>query len=346
MNRRPLGADRWLMLLASLSLAGFVVVDLVAAARISKARIEAFANGLETAAARGAREPFAAEFAASRPLARDFAPPPPPRGTLFAPSATFTADELAKHAEERERRSRLRGRLAPPLALQAQLRGTEVVLSWEANPGNGVFLELSPESLLTAQYQVHRWRERETPTLLGAVPLAATRFVDETLGPRGGLVHYSLGAILKERIGAVETLIESSPRATVDLEVQDGFEFELLSGDAAKIVLQVTLIRDETRPTSQFEVDNGAQVGSILRLDGQEVDFRTGWKVDALSVEQATIERTRRVPMFNADGSRASGESGFLFRDDVRTVPVRRLIARLSDDRGNVRELTRDDEIR
>lgn len=264
----------------------------------------------------------------------------------FEPRAFFSDEEVAFFERRRSLVTDAIAKLAPPLGVHAERAGLEVSVKWEGNPANARLSEAEADgSLPPARYELHRWRDGEDPALVATMPLDTHEFVDRAIGLRAERLHYSVRTVLKERIGDVETLIQSSDAASIELALDELFEVSLIEVRDGKAVVEVTVPTETERRSHQFEVDKGAKVGSILRLDGSEVDFQTGLTLEVAESVETSSERKRRVPVFNPDGSQGVGESGYLFRDDVRKVPIRRMTVRLRDAFGRTRDLSRDVDI-
>lgn len=264
----------------------------------------------------------------------------------FDARAFFTEEEVEVFERRQNLVSDALSMLAPPLSVSAQRFGLDVEVTWTPNPLNDRLAEaVADGSLPPARYEVHRWRDGEDPALVATTPLDTSKFLDRGLGPRSERLHYSVRTVLKERIGDVETLIQSSEATSIDLTLEELFALRLIEVRDGKAILEVEVPTETERRSHQFEVDKGAKVGSILRLDGSEVDFQTGLTLEGAENVEASSERKRRVPVFNADGSQAVGESGYLFRDDLRSMPVRRHTVRLRDASGRTRDLTREVDV-
>jgi hypothetical protein len=342
--RRP-AAERVLALIAGGLAAIFLAIDGAGYFASNQRQLAKLGDSLREVSERADDGPVDRDLAQPKPLARGIDLVTAPTKWEFGHRSMFTDLEIAAWSAEAERRDKLRGDLSPPLRLRAERRGNDVEVKFDFNPANATLRDLGESSLLRAGYQLYRWRDREEPTLVANLGLNETSYRDRGIGPRAGTLQYSIKTVLKDRIGDVETLIQSSAVESIRLELDELFTLELLAATADRATLQVTVPIDDEQRSTHFEVEKNAPVGSILRLDGAETDFRTGLTLESIAIVETVSERQRRVPVFNADGSRATGESGFLFRDEIRKVPIRRTTVRLVAAGGGVRELVRDDDL-
>lgn len=345
-NRKPT-AERVLVVTAFALIVTFLLVDGAGFYRSSDGELARLNENLAELAQSHDDGPVDKALTANTPLAAGVAMVTAPSRLDFSRTTTFTDLEVASFEADRERRAKIRGEIAPPLNLRAQRRGDDVEVRFDPDPKNAALLTLDPASLLTAGYQLYRWRDRESPALVANLPIDQSSYRDRGLGPRAGAIHYSIKTVLKDRIGDVETLIQSSEAASVTLELEELFTIELLAATPERATFAITIPHEAEQRSAQFEVDKNAAVGSILRLDETQLDFTTGLILSGIEIVETTSERPRRIPVFNADGSRARGESGFLVRDEIRKVPVRRIRVTLTpaeDSASAARTLTRDDE--
>lgn len=345
--RRPT-AERMLVVVAFALIVVFLLVDGAGFYRSSDGELANLQTRLQEVAESHDDVPVDEALKAKTPLAAGLTLVTAPTRLDYSPATVFTDLEIAAFESERERRAKIRGEIAPPLELRAQRRGDDVEVRFDQNPANSAIAALDPASLLTAGYQLYRWRDRDAPTLVANLPISATQYRDRGLGPRAGTVHYSIRTVLKDRIGDVETLIQSSEPASVSLELEELFTLELLAATTEVATFRITVPVEDEQRSAQFEVDKNAPVGSILRLSESDLDFRTGLVLKGIEIVETTSERPRRIPVFNADGSRARGESGFLVRDEIRKVPVRRITVMLEPEASAAsaaRTLTRDEDL-
>ncbi len=353
MNPHPQGLrsvterDRILTLFAAGTILVFLAFDLIAYRGTSRGLLENRAHVLAKEANDSNEQATNERLAIEDPLVRPIAittTEHDPAALGIDPTAFFTDDELVAWRVEGARDTK-KHRVEPPLNVRAERRGSDVLVRWDPNPVNNPVGQGGTSSLLTVGYQVYRWHDREDPALVENAKIDVTSYLDRGVGPRGGALHYSVKTVLKDQIGNVETLIESSDPQSVRIELDELFELAIVSATDTRAVIAVTVPVDSDQRSHQFEVDKGAQVGSILRLDETEVDFRTGLTLESTTIVETVSRRPRRVPVFNADGSRASGESGYLYRDEVREVPIHRITCRLVDESGTTRELTREEDV-
>lgn len=239
----------------------------------------------------------------------------------------------------RERRTagELLAALEPPVELTAHATDEGVLLAWKPPPRLGELQrEVGRSTRLELVWRVYRWRPGDDPRLLDEVPIDTDRYLDRGLGPVGGRVFYSVFTALKGRIGGRDTLIQSESSRAIEIHVPDRNEIVLegLAGDsggeqasAAPKIRLVVRRTDDPRSASTFVVGEGEPVGSLVtNADGRTLDLRTGFVVRGIAIR--TVERrvTVRRPVFEPDGSRAfDPDRGFLFREEVRTIPARRL---------------------
>lgn len=345
--RRPT-PERILVWIAAALLGIFLLIDSAAYYRSSHGKLEQLRSSLLEISEQADDVAVERAISSKTPLGAGVSLVSAPSRLVFAESSSFTDLEIMVFRAERERRAKIRGDVSPPLRLRAERRGDDVEVKFDPNPTNSTLRDLDPASLLTAGYQLYRWRDREEPALVANLPISAISYRDRGLGPRAGVLHYSIKTVLKDRIGDVETLIQSSAAESVTLVLDEQFTLELVGATAERASLRVTVPVEAEQRSTQFEVDKNAPVGSILRLDETEVDFRTGLTLTAIEIVETVSERLRRIPVFNADGSRARGESGFLVRDEIRKVPVRRITVTLGSSDGSgaaTRTLTREDDL-
>lgn len=263
---------------------------------------------------------------------------------LEFPSSLFYEDQaIAEYRDRRSREDRYRRAIAPPLELRHERIPTGVLLVWDANPKNeAIAREVAGNPLLKTGYHIYRWRSGEQPQVIASGDLSQTRHLDEALGPRGGDVFYSVLTVLQGRIGTRETVIESERSATLTVHLDDAFELRLISGTTDTAVIEVTVPTSSGPRSERFEVSEGQSIGSVRQLDGAACDFATGLLVDEIGEVETVREERVRHPVFQPDGSRAFEENGFLFRDEVRKIPVQRLEVRCSGERVAPRVLSLD----
>ncbi len=264
----------------------------------------------------------------------------------FAAETFFSAAELSTYADRRSTEELFR-RIAPPLRLRWEPHGLAIELAWDRNPANdAIEREAAGNSLLSTGYRVYRWRVGETPRVIATGSLSQTRHLDEGLGARGGTVFYAVLTVLEGRIGEKDTLIESERSEVLTVVREDAFDVRLLgdatAGDEPRVRIEVTVATEEDLASATFDVGVGDTIGGPREVAGRTIDFHTGLEVAAIDVIAETRDETIRHPLFNPDGSRAFDETGFLFREEVRKIPVQRLEVRCDGDRGATRSLSVD----
>lgn len=335
---RTLDLDRILVLTGIFLLLIFLAFDVAFFNVVIDKELGASARSGSGAEVRYQKDPFKDVLVPTRPAealqATAFRAP-----RLDVPTDEFfTTEERAAYRQRAQRAVQLAKALAPPLGLKAVQRGQAVLLEWAPNPANEMLKEQQPTepdggSLQTAGYQIYRWRGGEPPTAIAIGNLDTTSFLDTGLGPRGGLVHYSVKTVLKNRIGPLETLRESVQSEPLAIEVADSFQLALLGGDEGKASLEVKVVPGDRELSHVFDVVPGAPVGAAIDVaaDGAapaRIDFFTGLTVESIHVIADEVQRTVHNPVFNPDGSRATDENGFKFNDEIETVTVHRLEVR------------------
>lgn len=266
-------------------------------------------------------------------------------GLQFESAAFYSAHELQEFRERGTRVDRYQRILAPPLALRSTRTSGGVLLEWDSNPSNDALqLEADANPLLKTGYRIYRWRAGAAPAVIATGKLTQTRYLDSDLGPRGGEVFYSVLTVLEGRIGTSDTVIESQRSETLTVQLADAFDFDLVSGTSDRAVVEVVLPEDPAlgvRPRHRFEVGVGDTIGALVVPEvGAPLNFETGWVVNEIREVNETRDQVARHPVFNPDGSRTSDENGFVFRDEVRKIPVRRLEVQCTDAGGTPRVLS------
>ncbi|MBK6942771.1 MAG: hypothetical protein IPH13_21570 [Planctomycetes bacterium] len=261
----------------------------------------------------------------------------------FAATAAFESTELASFADHKQRENRLDRTLAPPVALRWNRGPQGLLIEWDGSPRNdAVAREVAGNPLLTTGYRIYRWRADQEPAAVGKVPLDQTSFLDAEVGLQGGRVFYSVVTVLEGMIGNRDSLIESERSDVLTVDLEDRFQLRVLSGDATQATIEVTTDGPIGPRSMAFPVKPGSVIGALVSVDGMPADFQTGLTVTAIELVPATREERVRHPVFAPDGSRARDESGFVHRDDVRTVSFQRIVVRCVDARGSTRTLTLD----
>ena len=273
------------------------------------------------------------------------------RSLEFTPTIFFSDTDIAAWQERKSARD-LYQEISPPLALSSHRREDGVLLTWEPNPRNDAIAGLAADNpLLKTGYRIYRWRIGEEPAVIATGPLKQTSLVDDDLGIRGGLVFYSVLTVLEGRIGEIETLIESERSEVLEVDLEDAFGVRLLgyadgASDAdgprgphaedARVRIEVSL------PSVQhvFDVAAGETLGDLVEIDGRTVDLGTGLVIESVALIEDEQDETIRHPVFNPDGSRAFDETGFLFQEETRRIPIQRLEVRCAGDRGKTRILS------
>lgn len=267
-------------------------------------------------------------------------------GLQFEARAFYAEPELAAFRERRSHVDRYRAALAPPTDLRATRTALGVLLEWDENPENdAIRQEADSNPLLRTGYRIYRWRPGGEPAVIATRELGEARHHDTDLGPRGGEVFYSVLTVLEGRIGTNDTVIESQRSDTLTVRLEDAFELGVVAGTPDAATIEVRLLEDPEngrRPTARFEVAVGDRIGGPETFAGRVYDFDTGLTVNEIAEVSETRDEVVHHPVFNPDGSRASDENGFLFRDEVRKIPVRRLEIRCTDAEGTPRAVSLD----
>ena len=114
----------------------------------------------------------------------------------------------------------------------------------------------------------------------------------------------------------------------------------------APLTIEVSVGTEANPYSARFEVASGDSIGTVSSVDGEDgvrtVDFSTGLIVKEIVTVSDTRDEVIRHPLFNPDGSRASDETGYLTREEVREIPVQRLEVRCEDANGEIRFLSLD----
>ncbi len=264
----------------------------------------------------------------------------------FAAKTFYTDRELEGYRERRSKEDLYRG-IAPPLDLRWSQRKKGVQLEWSPNPQNAAIeADVRGNSLLKTGYRIYRWRMGEEPAVVATALLNQTSYLDQDIGPRGGLVFYSVVTVLEGRIGQRDTLIESESSDVLEVDLEETFELRLLGGTPEEAVVEVVVTFGNERLSSKFPVRKGDTIGRLAEIETQSglraVDFTTGLRVTEIAEIEHIREEVIRHPVFNPDGSRSFDETGFLFREETRKVPIQRLEVRCEDERGRPRSLSAD----
>ncbi|MFG0319842.1 MAG: hypothetical protein ACF8XB_21400 [Planctomycetota bacterium JB042] len=276
-----------------------------------------------------------------------------PTALEFAPEIFFGDAEMLAWRERRTAED-LYKEIAPPLKFAWERTDRGVILTWEPNPSNEAIARLADDDpLLKTGYRIYRWRIGEDPAVIATGSLEQTTHLDEDLGIRGGLVFYSVLTVLEGRVGGNETLIESERSAVLEVDLEDAFDVRLVGfadgvvsedgrfptpGPDARVAVEVTLPTVPPRRAT-FEVGLGERIGGVREVGREAVDFDTGLTVEDVRLVDDERSETVRHPMFDPDGSRAFDETGFLFREETRRIPIQRLEVRCTGDRGRSRTL-------
>lgn len=261
----------------------------------------------------------------------------------YAATAAFEPSDLASFADHKQREHRPDRTLAPPVALRWNRGPQGLLIEWDGSPRNdAVAREVAGNPLLTTGYRIYRWRADQEPAAVGKVPLDQTSFLDAEVGLQGGRVFYSVVTVLEGMIGNRDSLIESERSDVLTVDLEDRFQLRVLTGDATQATIEVTTDGPIGPRSMAFPVKPGSTIGALVSVDGMPADFQTGLTVTAIELVPATREERVRHPVFAPDGSRARDESGFMHRDDVRTVSFQRIVVRCVDARGSTRTLTLD----
>lgn len=271
----------------------------------------------------------------------------------FAPEIFFSDAELAAW-RERKTAEDLYREISPPIGLAWKRAENGVLLTWEPNPANDAIAALADDNpLLETGYRIYRWRIGEDPAVIATGTLKQTSLVDDDLGIRGGLVFYSVLTVLNGRVGENETLIESERSEVLEVDLEDAFDVRLvgyadgaLADDGSfppptpesRVAIEVTVPGSPPR-VAIFEVGVGEIIGSVRKVDDSLVDFGTGLEVVSVTLTEDFRSETTRHPLFDPNGSRAFDETGFLFREETRRIPIQRMEVRCSGDRGRTRTL-------
>lgn len=341
---RRVSADRVLVMVGGCFLLTFLVLNLLAFRSIASSRLGTLLV-LEADKAPGER---VSSFFAALPEK----PPIDPLGQFsfeptslhFEPTVFFANHELASYQDRKSREDRYQG-IAPPLNLSARERADGMVLEWDHNPVNeAIKRDVADDPGLRTGYRIYRWREGQEPKVIATDSMESNSFFDQQAGPRGGRLNYSVLAVLEGRIGDRETLIESRQSEVLNIDLKEAFVLRLVSGDLERVTIEVTVGTEANPYSARFEVASGDSIGTLSGVDGEDgvrtVDFGTGLVVKEIVEVNDSRDEVIRHPLFNPDGSRASDETGFLTREEVREIPVQRLEVRCEGTGGSSRILS------
>ena len=266
-----------------------------------------------------------------------------PKELEFPSTILFEDAEVAEFRDRRSKEDRFRRAIAPPLELSHSVRRTGVLLEWKSNPSNEALQrETSGNPLLNTGYRIYRWRSGEDPQVIASGNLDQTSYLDEELGPRGGEVFYAVLTVLEGRIGTRDTVIESQRTEPIGVSLEDAFELRLVAGDTERVEIEVSVPTPGGLRTTRYALGVGDAIGDVQDSDGTPVDFATGLVIESIREVDTHREEHIRHPVFEPDGSRAFDENGFLFRDEIRKIPVRRLEVSCARDRAAPRVLSLD----
>ena len=262
-------------------------------------------------------------------------------------STVFFAEHELEGYQARKSREDLFQRIAPPLAVRGRRRESGVLLEWDQNPVNEVIQRnVGADAQLKAGYRIYRWREGQQPARIAAASLDTTSYLDVDLGPRGGRVFYSVLSVLAGRIGIHDTLIESKQSEVLEIDLSESFELQLIDGTAERATIEVSVVIEANRYSARFEVASGDSIGTLSGVDGRDgvrtVDFGTGLIVKGIVEVSDVRDQVIQHPVFNPDGSRASDDTGFVSREEVRKIPIQRLEVRCENAAGQTRVLSID----
>src|SRR5690606_25153716 len=98
-------------------------------------------------------------------------------------------------------------------------------------------------------------------------------------------------------------------------------------GPDARVAIEVAVPGPPVR-RAVFEAGRGDPIGAAKVIGGTTVDFGTGLTVESITLVEDERSETVRHPLFDPDGSRAFDETGFLFREETRRIPIQRLEVR------------------
>ncbi|MFH0945628.1 MAG: hypothetical protein V2A76_10560 [Planctomycetota bacterium] len=341
---RHVSADRVLVMVGGAFLCFFILVNLLSFRSIASSRL-----GTELVL-----ESTPAETSGSFFAALPAEPPIDPLGQFrfeptdlhFKATVFFANHELATYQDRKSREDRFQG-IAPPLNLRFRKKAGGILLEWAPNPVNTVIQQdVADEPQLRTGYRIYRWREGQEPKVIATDSLDSRSFFDQQTGPQGGRLHYSVLAVLEGRIGDRDTLIESRQSEVLKIDLEEGFALRLVSGDLERVIIEITVGTEANPYSARFEVASGDSIGTLSGVDGEDgvrtVDFGTGLIVKEIEEVNDSRDEVIQHPLFNPDGSRASDETGYLIREEVREIPVQRLEVRCEGAGGEIRILSLD----
>jgi hypothetical protein len=190
--------------------------------------------------------------------------------------------------------------------------------------------ELGGHPLLQLAYRIYRWREAESPTLLGAVDITQTFYLDHDLPLFSDQYYYCIATVLEGKIDDVPTLMESKNSSVISVRSKQKYQVSVLGGSEGLARVEVAVYADGRWRRKEFAVTPGSRIGVAgVPREESEPDFDTGLTVLDIEVREETAEASIDRPIFLPDGRREVNPSTGLPTFRSMTEPVHSQIVEL-----------------
>lgn len=269
---------------------------------------------------------------------------PPPEKTAFGSDLLFPPRALELFAAKGSREGEFAQALSPPTTPRFEANQDGVALRWTSPPGmTAVRTQLGDHPLLQLAYRIYRWRESEAPTLLGAVDITQSFYLDQDLPLWSERFYYCVATVLEGKIDNLPSLIESKPSPVIAVQTPQNYQLQVLGGSPDLAEVEVAVFREGRWQRREFAVSPGSRIGAPTVFgEDSDADFDTGLQVLNIEVREESGEVSVQRPIFLPDGRRevdpASGHP--TFRSVNEPVQARRVELECMDPAGDVKRIS------